>query len=213
SNFLLDGVSNNNYLITGPLNPVAPEAIQEYRISTNNYSAQYGRTNGFVANAVTRAGSNSYHLNAYWYIKNEALNAADFADNAIGAAHAKDMEHRFGYQAGGPIVHNRLFFSSSLEQFNSHGTLAPANAPPELTPSPSGLTFDKDETAPMIMVYSTSATPAAYQASASTTDGGNWLKITPTIGTASSSVPGVASVSVNTNGLAPGVYTGSVSVA
>jgi hypothetical protein len=125
SNFLLDGVSNNNYLITGPLNPVAPEAIQEYRISTNNYSAQYGRTNGFVANAVTRAGGNDYHVNTYWYLKNEALNAADFADNAIGAGRARDKEHRFGYQAGGPIVHNRLFFSTSLEQFNSHGTLAP----------------------------------------------------------------------------------------
>ena len=44
SNYLLDGVENNNYLVTGPLNPVAPEAVQEYRISTNNYSAEYGRT-------------------------------------------------------------------------------------------------------------------------------------------------------------------------
>lgn len=125
SSFLLDGVSNNNYLITGPLNPVAPEAIQEYRISTNNYSAEYGRTNGFVANAVTRAGDNTYHLNAYWYVKNEALNAADFADNAIGAGRTKDKEHRFGYQGGGRIIRDRLFFSSSLERFNSHGSLAP----------------------------------------------------------------------------------------
>ncbi len=125
SNFLLDGVSNNNYLITGPLNPVAPEAIQEFRISTNNYSAEYGRTNGFVANAVTRAGDNTYHLNAYWYVKNEALNAADFADNAIGAGRTKDKEHRFGYQGGGRIIRDRLFFSSSLEQFNSHGNLSP----------------------------------------------------------------------------------------
>src|SRR3569833_522488 len=106
SSYLLDGVSNTNYLITGPLNPVAPESIQEYRISTNNYTAEYGRTNGFVANAVTRAGSNAYHLNAYWYLKNEALTAADFADNAIGAGRNigrkagrnKDKEHRFGYQ-------------------------------------------------------------------------------------------------------------------
>jgi hypothetical protein len=115
SSFLLDGVSNDNYLITGPLNPVAPEAIQEYRISTNNYSAEYGRTNGFIANAVTRAGDNTYHLNAYWYVKNDVLNAADFADNAAGAGRTKDQEHRFGYQGGGRIIRNRLFFSSSLE--------------------------------------------------------------------------------------------------
>jgi outer membrane receptor protein involved in Fe transport len=125
SNFLLDGVSNDNYLITGPLNPVSPEAIQEYRISTNNYSAEYGRTNGFVANAVTRAGDNTYHLNAYWYLKNEALNSADFADNLTGAGRTKDKEHRFGFQAGGRLIRDRLFFSSALEQFNSHGTLAP----------------------------------------------------------------------------------------
>ena len=61
SNYLLDGVENDNYLITGPLNAVAPEAVQEYRISTNNYSAEYGRTAGFIANAVTRAGDNSLH--------------------------------------------------------------------------------------------------------------------------------------------------------
>jgi outer membrane receptor protein involved in Fe transport len=125
SNFLLDGVSNNNYLVTGPLNPVAPEAIQEYRISTNNYSAEYGRTGGFVANAVTRAGDNDFHLNAYWYFKNDALNAADFADNLNGFGRTKDKENRPGYQAGGPIRRNRLFFSSSLEEFVSHSSLAP----------------------------------------------------------------------------------------
>ena len=59
SNFLLDGVENNNYLITGPLITVAPEAIQEYRVSTNNFSAEYGRTSGFVANAITRSGGES----------------------------------------------------------------------------------------------------------------------------------------------------------
>ena len=53
SNFLLDGVESNNYLVTGPLRGADPEAIQEYRISTNNYSAEYGRTGSFIANAVT----------------------------------------------------------------------------------------------------------------------------------------------------------------
>ncbi len=56
SNFLLDGVENNNYLITGPLTTLAPEAIQEYRVSTNNFSPEYGRTSGFVANAITHFG-------------------------------------------------------------------------------------------------------------------------------------------------------------
>src|SRR5580692_2742980 len=126
SNYLLDGVSNNNYLVTGPLNPVAPEMVQEYRISTNNYSAEYGRTSGFIANAVTRAGGPQFHGVAYEYLKNAVLNAADFADNLQGLGRRQDNENQFGYQVGGPVVRNRLFFSSALEQLISHSVLNPA---------------------------------------------------------------------------------------
>jgi hypothetical protein len=125
SNYLLDGVENDNYLITGPLNPVAPEAIQEYRISTNNYSAEYGRTSGFIANAVTRAGGNQFHGIGYEYLKNNLLNAADFTDNLNGFGRLADKENQFGYQVGGPILRNRLFFSSALEQLISHSTEDP----------------------------------------------------------------------------------------
>jgi hypothetical protein len=124
SNYLLDGVDNDNYLITGPLNPVSPEAVQEYRISTNNYSAEYGRTAGFVANAVTRAGGNAFHGILYDYIKNDAFNAADFQDNLNGSGRLFDKEQQFGYQVGGPILKNRLFFSSALEQLISHSKQA-----------------------------------------------------------------------------------------
>ena len=84
TNYLLDGVENDNYLVTGPLSPVAPEAVQEYRISTNNYSAEYGRTAGFVANAVTRAGGPGYHGILDDYRQTDVLDAADFQDNRSG---------------------------------------------------------------------------------------------------------------------------------
>ncbi len=148
SNYLLDGVENNNYLVTGPLNPVAPEAIQEYRISTNDYSAEYGRTSGFIANAVTRAGGSQFHGVAYEYLKNAALNAADFADNLQGLGRRQDTENQFGYQVGGPVLRNRLFFSSALEQSISHSTLNPAtyqlpttNFVPALNPPPSRIAY------------------------------------------------------------------------
>ena len=90
SNFMLDGVENNNYLVTGPLTPIAPEAIQEYRVSTNNFSAEYGRTAGFLANAVTRSGGNQFHGVGYFYLKNEALNANGFPGKpARAAAHSR----------------------------------------------------------------------------------------------------------------------------
>jgi hypothetical protein len=129
SNFLLDGVENNNYLVTGPLNPVAPEAVQEYRISTNNYSAEYGRTAGFIANAITRAGGKQYHGIGYEYLKNDALNAADFQDNLTGLGRLPLRQNQYGYQFGGPVpklLPGRLFFSSALEKFHSFSSLAPA---------------------------------------------------------------------------------------
>ena len=104
SNFLLDGLSNNNYLITGPLVTVAPEAIQEYRISTNNFSAEYGRTSGFLANAITRSGAEQFHGVAYFYLKNEALDANAFQQNLIGAPRPIDKELQPGFVVGGPIL-------------------------------------------------------------------------------------------------------------
>src|SRR5258706_4263151 len=71
SNFLLDGLENNNYLITGPLTTLAPELIQEYRVSINNFSAEYGRTAGFVANAITHSGTETVHGVDYIFIKND----------------------------------------------------------------------------------------------------------------------------------------------
>ena len=119
SNFLLDGVENNNYFLTGPLTTISPEAIQEYRVSIANFSAEYGRTAGFLANAVTRSGSNQFHGLVFGYLGNDLLNANSFQNNANGFARAPDKEVHAGYQIGGPILRNRLFFSSEFEQFRS----------------------------------------------------------------------------------------------
>ena len=96
SNYLLDGVENNNYLVTGPLSIAPPEAIQEYRISTNNFSAEYGRTSGFLANAITRSGGNAFHGAGYFYLKNDVLNANGFQENLMGAQRSPDKETAAG---------------------------------------------------------------------------------------------------------------------
>lgn len=120
SNFLMDGLENNNYLITGPLVTVAPEAVQEYRISTNNFSAEYGRTSGFLANAITRSGTNRFHGTGYFYLKNDVLNANGFQENRLNISRRPDKEIQPGYIATGPILKDKLFFSSSYEFFQSH---------------------------------------------------------------------------------------------
>lgn len=121
SNFLLDGVENNNFLVTGPAAAVAPEAVQEYRVSTANFTAEYGRSAGFVANAVTRAGGSQWHGLGYVYLKNEALNANGFQQNVRGVDRPPLKEIQGGYQAGGRILTDRLFLSSALEGFRSRG--------------------------------------------------------------------------------------------
>ena len=126
SNFLLDGLENNNYLITGPLVKLAPEAIQEYRVSTNNFSAEYGRTSGFVANAISKTGGDQFHGVAYFYVMNDVLNANDFQQNLMGAARPPDKEIQPGFEVGGPVLRKRLFFSSAYEYFRSRSQNAPS---------------------------------------------------------------------------------------
>jgi hypothetical protein len=119
SNFMVDGVENNNYLITGPLVTVAPEAIQEYRISTNNFSAEYGRTSGALANAITRAGSNNFHGTGYFYLINDVFNGNGFQENRLGIARAPQKQIQPGFIVTGPVLHNKLYFSSSYEYFRN----------------------------------------------------------------------------------------------
>jgi hypothetical protein len=124
SNFLLDGLENNNYLITGPLVTVAPETVQEYRISTNNFSTEYGRTSGFLANTITRAGSNAFHGIAYFHLINDALNANSFP-NFAGLPRPANRQIEPGLVVSGPVLRNRLYFSTAYDYFRSKSQQSP----------------------------------------------------------------------------------------
>ena len=119
SNYLLDGVENNNNLITGPLTAITPEAVQEYRFTSSNFSAEFGGTSGFIANAATRGGGERWHGTAYFYGKQSQFNAASFQENRLGTGKAPARERQPGFQTGGPILPDRLFVSSALEVFRS----------------------------------------------------------------------------------------------
>ena len=126
SSYLLDGLDNNNALVTGPLTALAPEMVQEYRISTSSWSAEYGGTAGFLANAVTRAGTEQLHGTAYFDLKNDALDANTLLNNAYGRARLPFKEAQYGFQAGGPLVRHRLFLSGGLEIYRNRTLEAPA---------------------------------------------------------------------------------------
>jgi hypothetical protein len=119
SNFLLDGVDNNDLLVTGPAAHVSADAVREYRISTNSFSAEFGRASGFIANAITRSGGNALHGTLYEFFNHDRLNANTFANNWQGLAKPPLRESQYGASLGGPLRRDSLFFFGNFEQYRS----------------------------------------------------------------------------------------------
>src|SRR5690242_2888555 len=91
------------------------EAISEFSVLTNTYSAQFGG-NGSVVNAVSKSGTNNFHGSAYEYLRNSALDAANFFENSTGARKAPFRQNQFGGSLGGPIKKDKLFFFVNDEE-------------------------------------------------------------------------------------------------
>ena len=129
--FMVDGV-NNNDIGSNRTILVYPsiDAIQEFKMLRNSYGPEYGQAMGAIINIVTRGGTNQFHGGAYYFGRNDALNATDFFNNLNGAK--KDVLRRndWGYNVGGPIVKDKLFFFWS-EEWNreKRGKLRSANVP------------------------------------------------------------------------------------
>ena len=83
-NYVLDGGENNSIFFAGPAQNLSQESIKEFVILTNNYTAEYGRNAGFIANLVSNVGTNDYHFNLFDFIRNSALAANSFDNNAQG---------------------------------------------------------------------------------------------------------------------------------
>jgi hypothetical protein len=125
SNYLLDGLENDDYLVTAPLVLVHPEAIQEYRISTSNFSAEYGHTNGFIANAVTRSGGSVWHGSGYFNLENTVLDANSFQHNSSRLARTPNRQQQPGFEGGGPLLRSRLFQFAAVDYQRNRSALDP----------------------------------------------------------------------------------------
>jgi len=132
SNYLLDGLDNNNVQNTFPVTLLSPDAIDEYRLATNNFSAEYGR-GAFVANVVTSTGGNRWHGQLFEFLINEKLSAGAFQDNAAGLPKPEYKEHTFGYAAGGPLRRDRAFLFTSIEALEFRTAADPTTV---ILPSP-----------------------------------------------------------------------------
>src|SRR5215510_4046446 len=93
------------------------ESVQEFTVLTNTYSAEYGRASGGVFNIATRSGTNKLHGTAFEYLRNSALDAANFFENATGQKKAPFKRNQFGFSLGGPIKKNKAFVFGAYEGF------------------------------------------------------------------------------------------------
>src|SRR6202451_1116479 len=118
NNFLLDGVDNNSNL-ADLLNETAfviqpsVDAIQEFKVQTSAYSAEFGRGNGAILNAVIKSGTNGFHGDVYEFLRNEKFDAR----NAFDTSRQPYKQNQFGATLGGPLIKNRTFFFGDYEGF------------------------------------------------------------------------------------------------
>jgi len=115
TDILLDGGENVDLYTTKVGQSVPLDSVQEFSVTSSNFSAEYGRASGGVINVATKAGTNSFHGSLYEFNRVSALTANDYNDNALGNRKQKYTRNQFGYSLGGPIVKNKLFFFSSTE--------------------------------------------------------------------------------------------------
>jgi hypothetical protein len=114
NNFLLDGIDNNSLAINQIVIPPSVDAVQEFKVQSSTYGAEFGRSGGGQFNYVTRSGTNAIHWSAYEFMRNAALDAKNFFDRADRDT-PQYQRNQFGGTFGGPIRRDKLFFFGNYE--------------------------------------------------------------------------------------------------
>jgi hypothetical protein len=146
NNFMLDGIDNNDKSVTGPQSYISPEEVAEFSLIQNQFSAEFGRSNGGQFVTVTKSGTNDYHGSFYGFIRNRYLNALDTLQKAAGVNRDRNSPDfmprsdyfRGGFNFGGPLPipnftgenkrfwsgKDKLFFFMSYERLQSGSAIA-----------------------------------------------------------------------------------------
>jgi outer membrane receptor protein involved in Fe transport len=181
NNFTIDGVDDNNLGVTGPNSTVIFDAIGEFHLLTNQYSAEYGHSAGGQFAIVTKTGTNNYHGTGEWYSQNRNFNSLDNLTKAAILADTPGLSsmpaydnNRWGGTFGGPLIKNKLFFFGAYERTFLHGT----GAPTQITvPTADGLTTLQGMAADASVTNILNNFPAAPSASGAVTVNGQDIPI------------------------------------
>lgn len=165
NSYRINGVSVVDYANEAPGNVLGAslgvDAIQEFSVITTNYTAEYGRASGAIINAITKSGSNQFHGDAFWFLRDKIFDARNYFDTTLPPFH----RNQFGGSIGGPIRKDQTFFFVSYEgirqdkSFSFHDFVpSPAAragslcSTPDGTCSPSQITVDPS-VAPFLGFY------------------------------------------------------------
>jgi hypothetical protein len=124
NNFLLNGIDNNSWsenlqeLSVQVVQP-PPDAVQEFKIQTRTYSAEFGNSAGAVVNATIKSGTNGYHGDLFEFFRNSVLDGNQWINNASDLKRGRFTQNQFGGTVGGPIIKDKLFFFGDFERFSS----------------------------------------------------------------------------------------------
>lgn len=141
NNYILDGIDNNNDTVdymngAAYVNLPPPDAIQEFKLQTSNFSAEFGRAGGAVINATVKSGTNELHGSAWEFLRNDLLDANSMGQYFTDPANKEKTELRrnqFGFSVGGPIRKGKTFFFGDYEGTRIiTGGSAKANVPTNL---------------------------------------------------------------------------------
>jgi outer membrane receptor protein involved in Fe transport len=144
-NVTVNGIDNKDNTVGGPVMQFALEAIQEFIISTQRFSAANGRSEGAAVNVITKSGGNKFHGSGFFFERDKKLNANDFLTKQGGGEKPPFSRQQFGGSIGGPIRHDKTFFFFALERQREE-TSFPA---------------DPDAVAELTLVQSLGAQPSA----------------------------------------------------
>jgi hypothetical protein len=111
NNFSVNGGDGNDLFVNGPAIQPSPDSIEEFRVISNTFDAEYGRNSGAVINVVTKSGTNQLHGSVYEFFRNDVLDSKGFLDPAT----PDNKQNQFGGTFGGPIRKDRTFFFASYE--------------------------------------------------------------------------------------------------
>ena len=138
NNFSVNGGDANDQFVNLPTIQPTPDAIEEFRVISNTFDAEYGRNSGAVVNVVTKAGTNQWHGNVYEYFRNKVLNSQGF----FNTVKPQFNQNQFGGTFGGPIRKDRTFFFLSYEgrrvRQGQSGELVNVPLPPEIPSATQG---------------------------------------------------------------------------